>query len=108
MNMYHDKPEAGHRGIRATKHIILRSFYWPGIAKDIERYIKSCVQCHISKNPKNKRQGLLGEFTIEPEKGEIIHADYVGPFATTTDGYSYIHTILDRCPGWVELIPSKD
>lgn len=37
--------EGGHRGERGTYMRIRDRFYWPGMARDIEGYVRSCVPC---------------------------------------------------------------
>lgn len=37
--------EGGHRGERGTYTRIRDRFYWPGMARDIEGYVQSCVPC---------------------------------------------------------------
>lgn len=37
--------EGGHRGERGTYTRIRDRFYWPGMARDIEGYVRSCVPC---------------------------------------------------------------
>lgn len=48
----------GHFGIEKTKALARSIFYWPGQAKDVEHFVKSCKKCErfARKNPK---QSLL-------------------------------------------------
>jgi hypothetical protein len=45
----HDEPMAGHPGIAKTLELTTRTFWWPNMKKDIEKYIKACHECQISK-----------------------------------------------------------
>jgi hypothetical protein len=37
----HDEPMAGHPGIAKTLELTTRTFWWPNMKKDIEKYITS-------------------------------------------------------------------
>jgi hypothetical protein len=38
---------AGHPGIAKTLELTTRTFWWPNMKKDIEKYIKACHECQI-------------------------------------------------------------
>ncbi|GFO47129.1 reverse transcriptase [Plakobranchus ocellatus] len=46
----HDSPIAGHLGINATKKRVCRRFSWPGIIRDVNKYVKSCDVCQRNCN----------------------------------------------------------
>ena len=41
---FHDSPSAGHPGIRKTYSLISRSFYWPGLHNEVQKYVTHCAQ----------------------------------------------------------------
>jgi hypothetical protein len=46
----HDEPMAGHPGIAKTLELTTRTFWWPNMKKDIEKYIKACHESVRSVN----------------------------------------------------------
>ncbi|GFN80964.1 polyprotein [Plakobranchus ocellatus] len=46
----HDSPIAGHLGINATKKRVCSRFSWPGIIRDVNKYVKSCDVCQRNCN----------------------------------------------------------
>ncbi|KMQ86209.1 enzymatic polyprotein endonuclease reverse [Lasius niger] len=42
---YHDAPTGGHQRIERTIRRIRLNHHWPGIIKDVERYISKCESC---------------------------------------------------------------
>ena len=42
---YHNSPNAGHCGIDRTIARITPRYYWKGMRKDIETYVKNCIDC---------------------------------------------------------------
>jgi hypothetical protein len=55
----HDSPIAGHYGIRKTKELVSRDYWWPKMTHDIESYVKSCDVCQRAKHSHRKQSGLL-------------------------------------------------
>lgn len=41
----YDEPTAGHLGIAKTAADVATKYYWPGMFRDIARYIRSCPSC---------------------------------------------------------------
>lgn len=50
----HDSVLSGHFGIRKTLELILREFWWPRMAPDVEEYVKTCMKCQMSKPSRQK------------------------------------------------------
>ena len=47
---YHDDPAQGYLGISKIIELFLRNYYFPGIRKEIERYISKCSDCQQNKH----------------------------------------------------------
>ena len=47
----HDNPFAGHMGITRTEDRIRQRFFWPGIRRSVQEYIKQCAACIRRKAP---------------------------------------------------------
>src|SRR5947207_10428663 len=50
----HDQPSAGHQGQNRTLDLLRRSYSWPKISDDVDRYIRNCHICKRSKAPRDK------------------------------------------------------
>lgn len=48
MNLHYDEPTAGHLGIAKTIARIAEE-YWPGIFRDIAKYVRKCENCQTHK-----------------------------------------------------------
>lgn len=42
---HHDEPTTGHLGIVKTISRIAQSYYWPGMFRNIARYVRTCDHC---------------------------------------------------------------
>src|SRR4051794_32955962 len=56
MVMNHDHESAGHFGIKATTERVKERYYWKGMGKDIEVYVKSCDRCQRRGKPQGKNE----------------------------------------------------
>jgi hypothetical protein len=51
MYMMHDNPLSGHFGVKATYDRIKERYYWKGMLKGVEIYVKSCNNCQRCGKP---------------------------------------------------------
>jgi len=42
---HHDIPAVGHGGQWKMVELVTRNYWWPGITRDVERYVKECDLC---------------------------------------------------------------
>ena len=49
VRLYHDNLLAGHFGYLQTLELVSRKYFWPGINKDIKKYVDTCDTCHCIK-----------------------------------------------------------
>ena len=67
IQLHHDTPVGGHRGRWKTTELIGRNYWWPGIMKEMGRYVEGCDACQRYKNRSKAPAGKLMPNTI-PEK----------------------------------------
>ena len=95
-----------HPGIRATRKLVQSKFFWPNMLRDIGLWTKTCVQCQRVKVQRHTASAL--EQFEECDRFEHIHVDIVGPLPTTSEGYRYCVTMIDRRTRWPEAYPVKE
>jgi len=61
---FHNPPMAGHPGIARTKDLIMRTYWWPRLQKDVEDYVKGCTQCQSNKINTHAQQAPLYPVTL--------------------------------------------
>lgn len=103
--MTHNHPTGGHFGKDATYNKISTRFWWKGMYKDIEEYVKTCDSCQRRGN-----KGGIGYLNpIKVGKPfERIGIDFVGPLEKTKDGNKYILVVTDYLTKWPEAEPMKE
>ena len=57
--LYYDVLVAGHKGRWKTTELVTKNYWWPGVTRDIGRYIKECDMCQRMKNRTEEIAGKL-------------------------------------------------
>jgi len=50
IQLHHNTPVGGHGGRWKTIELVTRNYWWPGITKEMERYMDRCDTCQRYKN----------------------------------------------------------
>ena len=99
MYLLHDHELSAHFGIRATQEKAREKYYWKGMDKDIEDYVKSCEQCQKRGKPSSKYE--LNPIEVK-EPFYQIGIDFVGPLPSTKKRKRYIIVAMDYFTKWPE------
>ena len=59
ISRHRNDPLAGHFGIKKTRELIARKYYWPTLRRDVEDDKKGCDVCLASKAVRHKPYGDL-------------------------------------------------
>ncbi|VFQ87512.1 unnamed protein product [Cuscuta campestris] len=101
---YHDSPLAGHPGVQRTFAWLAMHFYWPGMRRDVQRYIEACTICQTTKHSTQPLAGLLQPLPIP----QLVWGDTSMDFITglpPSRGYTVLFVVVDRLSKYVHLGP---
>ena len=104
---YHEKPTAGHLGIRRTEEIITRNFWWPKMHQDIVSFINSCDNCARNKVSRHKKYDLLRPLELPDRPWRSIEIDFLCGLPESKK-YTVIMVVVDRFSKMIHLVPFKD
>lgn len=94
-----------HPGIKKTKSLILRTFNWPALHRDVANYRLSCIHCRRARSGRERLQGLQRIHPTTPPF-EVLYMDL---WQATYDSKVYhVLTIIDHATKWVECIIVPD
>ena len=77
IQLHHDTPVEGHRGRWKTTELIGRNYWWPGIMKEVKRYMDRCDTCQRYKNRSEAPAGKLMPNAIPEKLWSHILADFI-------------------------------
>lgn len=106
LNDFHLLPTSGHAGIRRMTNNIKRRYYWPGMHKDIENYVKQCDSCQRYKHQKHIKEPMVIT-TTATSAFQKIYLDTVGPIEKDDSDNCYILTLQCELTKFVEAYPIK-
>jgi len=59
--LYHDVPLARHREKWKMTELVIQNYWWLGVTKDMEKYVK---ECNIYQKMKNRTEVLMGKLKL--------------------------------------------
>lgn len=107
LNACHSDIMAGHLGVTRTMYKIHQRYYWPGMRRQIMRFVLSCVDCQTKKGSGEAPAGLMRPIRVQ-KPFEKVGIDLVGPFPRTAAGHRYVIVAIDFLTKWVicKAVPS--
>lgn len=94
-----------HPGIKKTKKTLMKVFNWPGLHRDVVRYVQSCLNCRRARSGEEKLQGLQ---SIHPTPGilEVVYMDFW--FCVYNEKQHTVLTLIDQTSKWPECVIIPD
>jgi hypothetical protein len=107
---HHDPVLYGHPGIGKTLEHITRNFYFPGMRKRVEDYVKRCADCNMNKPDRHKPYGSMKTPTIPTRAWKSIAWDFITKLPESTEPmtkvkYDSILVVTDRLTKYCYFLP---
>ncbi|GJX09473.1 ty3-gypsy retrotransposon protein [Tanacetum coccineum] len=74
---HHDTPSSGHGGVKKMMVSLSAMFYWKGMRKSVEEYIKKCLVCQQTKYSTQSIGGYLQPLATPTAVWEDVSMDFV-------------------------------
>jgi len=95
IRLHHDMSIAGHRGQWKTVELVTRNYWWPGVTKEVKRYVERCDQCQRIKNRVEMPAGKLRPNQIPERPWQHISVDFITKLPVSK-GHDSILVVCDR------------
>jgi transposase InsO family protein len=104
----HDHPtHGGHQGRDKTLEKMRQHFYWPGMRRDITKWVATCETCQLTKIPRHARGGPLKPIqSMHPF--DQISMDVMDATERGASGARWILVIQDSASGLLAAAPLTD
>nr|KAJ0198685.1 hypothetical protein LSAT_V11C600322750 [Lactuca sativa] len=96
----------GHVGRDRTLQLGQSSYFWPTMRKEVDRYVKRCRICQVSKGT-STNAGLYMPLHVPSQPWVEIIMDFVLGLPATQRGNDSIFVVVDRFSKMVHFIPCK-
>lgn len=106
LNWLHVSSHEGHSGKDVTVPRVKSFFYWKGMAKDIQAYIRACTICQQFKYDTAASPGLLQPLPIPEGVWMDISMDFIDGLPLSC-GHPVILVVVDRLSKAAHFIPLK-
>ncbi|GKC08185.1 putative reverse transcriptase domain-containing protein [Tanacetum coccineum] len=96
----------GHVGRDRTLQLVQASYFWPTVRKEVDRYVKRCRVCQVSKGTATNA-GLYMPLPVPLQPWVNISMDFVLGLPRTQRGNDSIFVVVDRFSKMVHFILCK-
>jgi len=93
--LHHNTLVGGHEGRWKMAELIARNYWWPGVMKEVERYVDRCNACQRYKNQSETPAGKLMPNTIPEKLWSHTSADFITKLLLVQE-YDIILVVCDH------------
>jgi len=95
IQLHHDVPMAGHGGKWKIVELVTRNYWWPGVTKEVGRYMEGCDLCQQIKNRTEEVAGKLKLGEVLKKLWTHISVDFITKLPMVA-GKDAILVVCDR------------
>ena len=103
IRLHYDTPIGGHGGQWKMVELVTRNFWWPGVTKEVKRYVEEYNACQQNKNRIEQPAGKLMPNSIPERPWMHISADFITKLPLA-QGYDSILVVVDWLTKMVHFI----
>ena len=92
---HHDIPAARHRGRWKMVELVMRNYWWPGVTRDVGKYIEGCNLCQRMKNRTEELAGKLKLSEVPKKTWTHLTVDFITKLPVVV-GKDAILVVCDR------------
>ena len=103
----HETPYSVHPGTTKMYKDLKEHFWWPGMKKDVTKFVERCLTCQKIKAEHQRPAGEIQSIEVLEWKWEQIAMDFVVGLPKTAKGHDAIWVIIDRLTKSAHFLPIK-
>jgi len=93
--LHHDMLAARHGGRWKTVELVTRNYWWPGVTRDVEKYVEGCDLCQRIKNRTEEPAGKLKLSEVPQKMWTHLTVDFIMKLPVVA-GKDTILVVCDR------------
>jgi len=95
IQLHHDVPAVEHGGRWKIVELVTRNYWWPGVTRDVERYVEGCDLCQRMKNRTEELAGKLKLSEVSKKLWSYLTVDFIMKLLVVA-GKDAILVVCDR------------
>ena len=107
IRLHHDTPIEGHGGQWKMAEMVTRNFWWPGVTREVKKYMEWCDVCQRNKNCTEQPAGKLIPNLIPDKAWTHILADFITKLPLA-QGYDNILVVVDQFTKMAHFMPTTE
>ena len=107
IQLHYDTPIGGHGGRWKMAELVARNYWWPGVMKEMGRYVNGCDACQRYKNWSKVPVGKLMPNAIPEKPWSHISADFITKLPLA-QGYNAILVVCDHFSKMAHFIATTE
>ena len=96
-----------HLGVAKVWRQLRATVFWPGLKKDVRKFVVSCLDCVRHKGQRTHDEGAFWH-SFPARVGQQVNVDLFGPLVRSDKGNRWVLLIRDAFSRWVEMVPLPD
>ena len=105
--LHHNMPAIGHRGRWKTVELVTRNYWWPGVMKDVEKYMERCDLCQMMKNRTEELAGKLKLSEVPEKPWSYLIVDFITKLPVVV-GKDAILVVCDRLSKMTHFVATTE
>ncbi|CAI7787930.1 unnamed protein product [Closterium sp. NIES-54] len=102
----HDVVSAGHFGADKMAKMLSRTYFWLGLAADVEDYIRSCDAYQRTKSSRQRKAGLLQTIPPPDRPCQVVTMVFIMALPRTVRGHDAIFVVVHKFSRAAHFIPT--
>jgi len=106
IQLHHNVPAAGHGGQWKMVELVMRNYWWPGVMRDVGKYMEGCDLCQRMKNRMEELAGKLKLSKVPEKPWTHLMVDFITklPVVAGKDAILVVYNRLSKMTHFVATI----
>ena len=107
IRLHHDVLAAGHGGRWKTVELVTRNYWWPGVTRDVRRYVEGCDLCQRMKNRTEEPAGKLKLCEVPQKTWSHLTIDFITKLPVVA-GKDAVLVVCDRLSKMTHFVATTE
>ena len=107
IRLHHDVPAAGHGGRWKTVELVTRNYWWPGVTRDVGKYVEGCDLCQRMKNRTEELAGKLKLSEVPQKMWSHLTIDFITKLPVVA-GKDAVLVVCDRLSKMTHFVATTE